>query len=745
MGAMIASALAACGTAAVSGDGSDTLVFQPPDVKSDIPTVKPDAADTDSAEVAPDVADVASDVEQPDLADGSDDADDTVDVQDSGPTDVFVPECVTDTTCDDKNLCTVDICANDKCLHSPTPGCCLTEKDCPAAPICKAAQCVNNVCGVQPVANCCASGLCCDPATQSAKVPQAPCNDVAISLEFDCQGPDIWGRRAIQGCDGKQTAACSGNVANYSWTEWLPVGSCPSGSLCQKNPDKTQFPACSGTPAPVPSCISDIGCSDGDPCTVDTCSSGTCKHALADAATLCGTTATYTQYDCLPAPGGADAGGSMIMHQQFASCGAVGKCDGKAVWSPWTIVQDCLATEKCDVPISTEPGTCTLIAVCKPGTTCCGVDGQYSPTGTTCGTATVATEYQCETAVKGSKFTKRDGVAGCSGTSALCSAATPSWGTWKSAGTCAYNQLCSVPLASAPPVCTDVCAAGTTCCTDAGDWADQGTKCSDQLQSSVSKCVASSGTVTVLSSQLFPGCTGVDGTCSIDPANLNKSAYSIVKQCQSYEKCVQTGDSADCVLNAPCQPGTQCCTADGQFSPLGAQCASANKTQYACSNNLPGGFVQTRAVYYGCTGYNGECSYNPANYFLTPWVETTDCLPSEQCTSADLTFAECTSLYQCVPGTICCDGYGNFMTKGTKCGPPDVKKTNYKCDSTGLGGSILKQEYYAACVGTAANCSTVDADLVWDPPVWLTKQSCGPMNYCHVSGPTDPGVCNSTP
>ncbi len=739
--------LAACGTPAATGGDGDVLYFQPPDAKSDVPTVKTDIQDTATEDVTPDVPDVLPDVaDVPDIDDSGDV--DAADWQELAPPDVYIPECVTDTTCDDGNLCTVDLCANDKCKHSTVPGCCNTEADCPKAPVCKSATCVANACVNASVANCCASGMCCDPVKQTTKGAQAPCTDVAIGFEFDCQGVDIWGRRAIQGCDGKQTAACSGNTANYNWTEWLPVGSCPNGSLCQKKPDKTQFPACSGAPAPVPSCIADIGCFDGNPCTTDTCTNGACKHTLADSATLCGATATYTQYDCLTLPGGGDAGGSIVTRSQFASCGTTGACDGKAEWSPWTIIQDCAGNEKCDVPISTEPGTCTLVPVCKPGTTCCGADGQFLPTGTACGTAKVATEYQCETAAKGSKYTKHDGVAGCSGTSALCSAATPNWGNWNAAGSCAYNQLCSIPIAGALPVCTDVCIAGTTCCTTGGDWADQGAKCADALLKTVSICTQANGIETVLSAKLFPGCTGVDETCSTDPANLNKSAYSIVKQCQSYEKCVQSGDSASCVLNAPCQPGTQCCTANGQFAPLGAQCATANKTQLSCSNNLPGGAVLARDVSYGCSGYGAECSYDPANYFFSPWVDNTDCQPTEVCLSSDPTFltaAECTTVQQCVPGTICCSATGAFLPKGTKCGTGNVVKTEYMCDSAALNGSILKKEYYSACVGVAANCSKLDADIVWDPAAWLVKQNCGPMNYCHVTGPTDPGVCNPTP
>ena len=395
----------------------------------------------------------------------------------------------------------------------------------------------------------------------------------------------------------------------------------------------------------------------------------------------------------------------------------------------------CVATPKADATLCDDGNACTSGDTCTAGA-CGGV--------VNCGTATVATEYQCATALKGSQYSKRDGVSGCDNTGA-CSSKTPIWGNWTAVGACAINQLCSNPTPTEVPVCTDVCVAGSTCCTASNDWAAQGTKCADSLLKSASKCGSASGNDTVLSSQFFPGCNGLDGTCSTDAANLSQSAYATVKVCQSYEKCLATGDSADCVLNTPCQPGTQCCTANGQFAPLGAQCDTANKQQFSCSNNLPGGSVLKRDVYFGCTGYSAGCSYSPDNYFFTPWVDAVDCLPTEICNSPDLTAAECTTQYQCVPGSICCSATGNFLAKGTKCGPPDVVKTEYMCDSAALNGSILKKEYYAGCVGTAATCSKSDGDLVWQPAVWLVKQACGPMNYCHVSGPTDFGVCNSTP
>ena len=395
----------------------------------------------------------------------------------------------------------------------------------------------------------------------------------------------------------------------------------------------------------------------------------------------------------------------------------------------------CVATPKADATPCDDGNACTGGDNCTGGT-CVGV--------VNCGTATVATEYQCATALKGSQYSKRDGVSGCDNTGA-CSSKTPIWGNWTAVGTCAINQLCSNPTPTEVPVCTDVCVAGSTCCTASNDWAAQGTKCADSLLKSTSKCGSASGNDTVLSSQVFPGCNGLDGTCSTDAANQSQSAYATVKVCQSYEKCVATGDSADCVLNTPCQPGTQCCTANGQFAPLGAQCDTANKQQFSCSNNLPGGSVLKRDVYFGCTGYSAGCSYSPDNYFFTPWVDAVDCLPTEICNSPDLTAAECTTQYQCVPSSICCSATGNFLAKGTKCGPPDLVKTEYMCDSASLNGSILKKEYYAGCVGASANCSKLPNDLVWEPAVWLVKQACGPMNYCHVSGPTDSGVCNSTP
>lgn len=745
LGVLLSMTAVACGTTANPTEVADVITFTPPDAKADLPIVPTDSVTDTPPDAGPDLQelpDVSEVAEEIDVADVLAD----LPPADTGTVDVYVPQCVTDTQCDDKNGCTVDLCANETCKNTAIPGCCNVDADCPKAPTCKSAKCVANSldptgaksCKNETVANCCASGPCCDSGTQQAKMPMAPCTDIAAEFQFDCQGSDIYGRRAVLGCDGKVTAACSGNTANFNWTEWNPVATCPAGSLCNKKPEKSQFPSCSGNA--TPGCLSDIGCEDGDLCTVDNCEvkSGNCIHTPASATTLCGSTALFTEYTCISGAANSETGGGVGTRTQYASCGTDGKCGGKGVWTPWTVIQSCESNEKCDVPISTEPGTCTPVPVCKPGTTCCDGNGQFAAMGTACGTTTVATEYQCDSATaKGAKYSVRTGTSGCAGTSSNCSAATPAWGDWKPAGKCAINQLCTVPVANMPAVCADVCQANSMCCNSGGDWADQGTKCADQLQKTVTKCSSTAGVDSVLSSQIFPGCTGVDATCSVDAANVYATAYSILKECQSYEKCKQNGDVATCVANTPCTPGSQCCTADGQWAPPGSQCQPTGGTQYSCSSNIPGASVLQRQIYYGCSGDSAACSFDLADITYTPWVTKTDCQANEVCiATSDMTAAECNSNDKCVPGSICCDGSGQFLSKGTKCGTI-VQKTLYQCENSELGASIQKAEYYAGCTGIAADCSSTDAQLVQYPSVWLNATTCQLNEYCWPPTPSN--------
>ena len=738
---------AACGTPAATDTSEDTFVFVVPDAATDAGK-KPDVAQPDVPDVqVPDVPvvdvqvpDVPADVDdvQPDVA--SD-----VPAPDTGAPDTGLPACVTDTDCDDGDWCTVDLCVNENCKHTAQPGCCKSASDCAAPGTCKVATCVNNICGAEVVENCCASGPCCDTSTQQPKAAAEICADPVISVEFGCAGSDIYGRRAKLGCDGVSTAACSGADTDLNWTDWGPVASCANGGLCQKNADKHVFPTCSGGD-PI-TCVNDIGCSDGDPCTIDTCTAGVCSHPLAPSTTLCGVPALFTEYACLTNAGLAEnVGGAVVTRSQHASCGGLGQCDGKAVWTPWTVIENCTSAQKCDVPISTEPGTCVALPVCKPGQPCCDADGQWQPAGTACGTSTVASEYKCEsTTTKGAKYQVRQGVAGCAGTSGQCGAGNPAWGNWKPAGQCADNELCAIPSSGGAPVCTPVCDAGTTCCTASADWADQGTQCADVLQKSIFSCTFSAGSPAVVQNDLFPGCTGTDTTCSTDPVNLSKSAATIVKVCQSYEKCQATGDNAACVLNAPCQPGSQCCTANGQWAPTGTPCLPTGTTQFDCSNNLPGGSVITRDVFYGCSGVSKECSYGVADYYYSPWTTSSECLASEVCTAdPDQSAASCNSIYKCTPGSVCCTLSGDYAAQGTPCGKL-VAKTEYMCSGPDLGASILKKEYIAGCVGTSNTCSSADADLVNYPPGWFSKAVCSSGTYCHVQSLSDSGVCNSTP
>lgn len=732
-----------CGTTEQPTGTNDTFIFVTPDASVDA------KKDTGTApDVVADIADLVSDLYVPpdvqELPDVEPDAPVDIATPDTGTVDVYLPQCVTDVTCDDADQCTVDICSNEKCKNTPIPGCCKVESDCPVAGPCKAAKCIQNVCKVETVADCCASGPCCDAVTQQAKPVQAICTEAAADVEFSCSGSDIYGRKAKLGCDGVSTAACSGDPADLNWTEWLPVASCTAGGLCQKPADKHLLPVCSGG-APS-ACVNDIGCDDADPCTDDLCKSGTCSHPLAPASTLCGKTPTFVEYSCLGGSGSAEAGGAVVTRSQVASCGNLGKCDGKSGWTPWIAQENCLQTEKCDVPISTEPGSCVPIPVCKPGQTCCTGTSQWQPAGTPCGNTTVVSEYKCEsTTAKGAKFQVRHGVAGCAGTSGACNAANPSWGNWQPAGQCLDNQLCTIAAPGTPPTCVDVCQPGTTCCTLAGDFASQGFKCANLLQKAVTTCTVSGGVDTIIKTDLFPGCTGVDSTCSTAAADLAKSSATILKQCQSYEKCVQVGDNATCELSAPCAPGTQCCTADGQWAPVATPCLPAGTTQYSCSSNQPGAAVEKRDVFYGCSGYSKECSYEVSDFYYSPWTTSKDCEANEVClASADLTFADCNSTYQCLPGSVCCTVNGKFMPAATPCGQV-VAKTEYKCSDANLGGSILKKEYVAGCLGTSADCSSAQPDLVNYPPGWLTKVSCQGLTYCHVDSLADPGFCSAAP
>lgn len=719
-----------------SGDAGHGVLFQDGAGGSDAPG--PGDAKTwdgakDSADGAADTLDVAgSDASPPDVADTTIAAD--------GGSDAQPGTCSSAASCDDGDACTTDDCISGLCVHVAKPGCCAEDSQCTGSDTCWKAHCAGGTCQLDPVANCCDSGACCNLATHQVQGAKVACGKTPLQVQYQCQGAAIQQRQAIAGCDGTSATGCSEDPAMATWSAWKSLSTCGSGATCVPGATVDVLPTCEG--GGIAECLEDAACDDGNDCTDDTCVATSCQHQPAVGSIPCGDTALATEYQC----SGTSAGGALQSRKAWATCSA-GTCSASSkTWTPWATVKPCGWSEVCSVTDPSQPGSCVPQPSCKSGTTCCDSAGQYAAQGTACGTAVISSEYKCDGG-KGGQVLVRKGVAGCSGSSTYCSSSTSNlaWGEWQALQTCAANQVCTPSWSSSQPAtCQGACSAGSTCCTGAGDFAAQGTKCSTFSSDSQENCSGTGKGASILTRKGYPGCTGTSTSCSYDDADLAWGDWTVSKTCSSTQVCeVDTYGYASCQSALKCTPGSQCCTSEGLYAAKGTQCATySTDTQYQCSGPGKGAVLQQRKGYDGCSGTSTSCSYSSADTFWGPWTTSKTCAANQTCeVSSGGSYGSCQDAGVCSPSSPCCTPSGDYAAAGTKCGTY-VASSEYKCSDPGKGAQMLKRDGYSGCDKTGF-CSSSDANLVWGD--WTVYKTCGSTQYCKVSSPDYPGSCTSTP
>ena len=169
--------------------------------------------------------------------------------------------------CDDENPCTKDVCLADSgCLNTPNTDPCEDGNPCTIADHCSGGVCL-------PGANeCpCVADADCDAVDDGDK-----CNGLLVCVNAHCLPKP----NSVVVCDGSGDTQCKTNTCDpetgiCGFAFVAEGGACNDGDLCT-NEDQCIGGTCiSGRPTL---------CGDGDPCTVDTCSSAMgCQHAeLAD-------------------------------------------------------------------------------------------------------------------------------------------------------------------------------------------------------------------------------------------------------------------------------------------------------------------------------------------------------------------------------------------------------------------------------------------------------------------------------
>ncbi len=237
--------------------------------------------------------------------------------------------------CDDGDACTADACVAGTCVGTAVAGCCEVVADCPQGALCASPTCVAGECGFaaapdgQPCdpggcleAGSCKGGACegatpmvcpdlgpcfapgvCDPVTGACSATPAgegvPCSSASGCLTGGtCDGSGKCGGGVpsagwcvIEGqcVEGGATAphdSCLRCEPTKTAVEWTSLGDgepCDDGDTCTID-DRCDQGACGAT-----SIAQDgLPCADdGQPCTLDVCTLGTCLHPPGNPGVLC--------------------------------------------------------------------------------------------------------------------------------------------------------------------------------------------------------------------------------------------------------------------------------------------------------------------------------------------------------------------------------------------------------------------------------------------------------------------------
>ena len=178
------------------------------------------------------------------------------------------PECTTNADCDDSNACTNDSCVSESCVHDPIANCC-GNGTCESGEDCNncssdcftgsGAVCGNDVCETADGEDCQSCSADCNGVTGGRPSNRYCCGDGSAQYGVTCG-------------DGRCTG--SGNTCSSTPT----IGSCCGDGTCEGSEDDINCAVDCG----VVGCSVNADCDDGNACTDDVCSGGTCSNTPID-------------------------------------------------------------------------------------------------------------------------------------------------------------------------------------------------------------------------------------------------------------------------------------------------------------------------------------------------------------------------------------------------------------------------------------------------------------------------------
>ena len=221
--------------------------------------------------------------------------------------------CVSDGTCADADACTQDLCQDGHCVHvhSNNPMCCNFNSDCDDANDCTTGKCIDNLCQYQilDAEGCCKADLDCDdgigctldwceawqctgePVGKNCCTPgtaETVCDDGNPCTIDKCEnGLCDW--QIVSGgcctldddcldCINVNTGDSSGCFVNHTNTPPTCEGNGCVDNVCTLHSCVSEF--CYYNKVSNTCCLSDVDCTDSNPCTTDTCVNNNCTNAL---------------------------------------------------------------------------------------------------------------------------------------------------------------------------------------------------------------------------------------------------------------------------------------------------------------------------------------------------------------------------------------------------------------------------------------------------------------------------------
>ncbi|MEY3013504.1 MAG: hypothetical protein RIT45_2239, partial [Pseudomonadota bacterium] len=372
--------------------------------------------------------------------------------------------CKGTTSCDDGDACTTDACESGKCTH--------TKSDCDDGNACTKDACDLAV-GCTSVA---VEGvIACDDNN--------PCTVNDACFGGGCTG-------SAKDCDDNDPCTADACDAGTGCTHAAADGACDDGDACTDN-DACKDGKCAGGGAK--------DCDDGNPCTVDACSAGTCSHETGNDFAACDDGDACTGKDACA--GGVCKGSETKACDDGNAC-TDDACDPKS---------GCVNTPNagsCD-----DGNACTDKDACDGGT-CKG----SAKDAAACDDGNACTKDSC------------DPKLGCS--SDITAGASCDDGEACTAGdTCDASGKCQ-PGAN-----------NCECKTDA-DCKDDGNLCNGTLVCQSNKCVTDPATVVVCDPGADTGC--LVATCDPKTGDCSPTAVNEGKPC---------GDGNACTLGNTCAKG----------------------------------------------------------------------------------------------------------------------------------------------------------------------------------------------